>query len=180
MPTWHEGTELAKALAPTIVAGAVLVVTASQNRWQRRHSTKQQLIDSRAHQLALLSRRLDVLKTVTGVVGRYSVDRGSHDGKNDQLFPILLEGKVLFSAEIGQQLQEAWLIQVAFHERRLDTTTVEAITDQVLRATILAERDKLRTDLFERARRIQRQMIAATRIDEDPTSLPRIPLENTA
>lgn len=170
MPSWHEATELAKALAPTVVAGAVLLVTASQNRWQRRHSSKQQTIDIRDHQVALLSRRMEVLRVVTGVIGRYSIDRGSHDDRNEQLFPILLEASVLFSEDVARQLHEAWLVQVALHERRLDTTTPEAIKNRDHRGAILAEREQLRVDLFERVQHIRTQMVTATRIDEDPTT----------
>ena len=170
MPTWHEATEFAKAVAPTIVAGAVLLVTAGQNRWQRRHASKQQTVDLRDHQLALLSRRLEVLETVSGVLGRYSVDRGSLDSRSDQLFPVLLKGKVLFNDEIARSLQEAWLVQVALHARRLDTTTVEAITNSGLRAAIVSERDELRKDLFARIEHIQAHMIAVTRLDGDPTT----------
>lgn len=110
---------LATTLVPSAVAALAMVITASQNKWQRTFSDRQQRLAIQQLNLTLLDRRVKALAVVQSVIARYH-DTAFTENRTEQLFPIIHEGSAIFSPAIAQRLKDAWDEQVKIHNLRID------------------------------------------------------------
>ena len=167
-PTWEQGTEFAKAIAPIVISAAVLFFSVRQNLWQRGHNRRDQALATHRLQSELLDRRLAIIKIVSGTVARYSVERTAMDDRNEQLFDALLEGQTIFDRAIGEELQATWIVQVEHHNLGLPLRIGTGMIGDPGRDALKARVEASRETLFARLQALQAAMIEASRIDQIP------------
>lgn len=152
------------ATTSAVVSVVVVAMNLWQNRWHRDFSERQQAIDLRANQLALLDKRLAVLETIGGVVARFYTQRGRLDTRDDSLFNCLLEGQALFDGDLANRLHEAWLLQVDHHNARITAESLAGPPSKAGSEASFAKAEQLRESLFETVRTLHKDMIAAARV----------------
>lgn len=132
----------------------------------RQHAlaARKQDIDYRAHQLALLDKRLAVLAVMTNTLERASFHMEPREDNQDRLFVVLLAGQTLFDDRIAERLRNAWTDQVRYLNART-TRRMTALSAAGKLDTGQDDRlDVLRKQLFETVRDLQKDMIEATRV----------------
>lgn len=140
---------IAMTLVPSAVASIAMIVTASQNRWQRNFSDRQQRFAMQQLNLTLLDRRVAALAAVQAVIARYW-NASLTDNRNEQLFHILHEAGAIFSRDVAKRLRAAWEEQVVIYNLRVDTLQIVVVTDprlDALRRDIEIRREALIEDL---------------------------------
>jgi hypothetical protein len=153
--------DLAQAWAPTVVAAVVAGLAWWQSQWQRRTAERQHALEVQQLKVALFERRLEVLKVVSGVLAHVSYERDLGEAKNEQLFQCLLEGQTLFGGDIAERLNQAWLDQVSYVNKRRNkmTAMAEGRADE-----LKVEVDAAREKLFEDVEALCQDMISLTRV----------------
>lgn len=162
--THKEILDFVVAVGPTLVALAVVYVSARQSQWQRDNSERQLLIAATQLKLDLRAERVAVLSTVQGVRARLSYQTAAREGRNDQLFACLLEGQTLFDDDISDRLQAAWMKQVEYQNATFDYAAAvkspSADTDAAM-----SRAEAIREELVVAVGNLHQDMILATRVD---------------
>ncbi len=164
--TFSQIIELIKVLSPTVVAGAVLVVTVRQNLWMRDHAKRQLRNDIITRQVKLLEERQKIIRVVGSVLARYSYDHRGVDDRNDNLFTVLVDGRTVFSEAISQKLNDAWLKQVALNDLRKPLVQAVGFPRTKQLDDLQEQANQAREDIFIEIQQLYESMIAATRYDE--------------
>ena len=147
-------------LAPSSVAAIAMIVTASQNKWQRSFSDRQQRLAAQQLSLSLLDRRILVLDAIRDVIARYYT-ADSDTGREESLFHVVHSAHAIFPAELADRLSDAWVAQVALNDlkrARLRATKPE------IRDNFTSEYEAFREPFLKKLQALHRDLIESTRV----------------